>query len=455
MTKPPPYAHQSEALTLLTGRAGFMLALDAGTGKSRIMIDDMLRIARLNRTQRRPMPAFWIVAPSGVHDETWPHELHTWWEPDVPLSFVVYHSGQGKKKTAERIALGKTSRLDTVVVLVQHYESLSAKSGTQAAEMFLHASRTRGRLVGAYLDEIHYVKTPKAIRTKTITRLIHTYTRVRRGASGTLVGKGHEDLFAPYRLLQPTIMPPTFTAFKAAYCIEKSMGGRYTKIVGYRDAQGLYDRVSPITMRVTRDMCLTLPDRQLIDRMLQPTPEQDRIMAELKSLTMAELDNGIITATEAGTRLLRFAQLSGGFIQRDDDETGVVTPVPTRKTAALADILQSYGDAKVLVWGRFRPDIDQILAVCAETGTSAIRHDGSMKREERDAALSLWRTPNGPRVLAATMTTLGIGRTLNEATLAVFYSLTFDRVIFEQTLARNYRAGQQEKTVVILSLIHI
>jgi SNF2 family DNA or RNA helicase len=260
-------------------------------------------------------------------------------------------------------------------------------------------------------------------------------------------------VYAPYRLLAPELMPPTFTAFKTEYCIEKSMGGRYTRIVGYRNVDKLYARIAPITMRVTRDECLTLPDRQIIDRVLPLSAEQQRLQEELKTLTMAELADGLITATEASTRLIRFQQIANGFVARDDDPEGVVHPVDTPKTRALTDALLSYQDPKVIVWGRFHADIDRIVEACHAAEATVIRHDGRQTKDERDAALTAWRDPEGPRVLAATMQTLGIGRTLNEATLAVFYALTFDRVVYEQALARNYRAGQQHKVVVLRLLV--
>ena len=448
------YPHQQDAVTRMVGKPAFMQALDAGTGKSRILIEDMARIARLHLAKQRPLPAFLLIAPSGVHDESWPTELDTWWPSDVPMRSHVYHSGEGKRVTAARHGLTHHDPHGLyVTLLVMHYEALSATSGAQAAEAYLHAATLQKRLVGLILDEIHFVKTPGTTRTRVVTRLAHKYARVRRGASGTLVGKGHEDLFAPYRILDPTCMPPTFTAFKAEYCIEKSMGGRYTRVVGYRNVEALYDRVASLTLRVSRDACLALPDRQIIDREIPMTAEQERLHKELTALTMSELRGGLITATEAGTRLIRFAQIAGGFVARDDDPTGHVTPVETGKVPALAEILTSYGDAKVIVWGRFHADIDRIVEACEMAGASVLRHDGRMPKDVRDAALTSWRTPDGPRVLAATMQTLGIGRTLNEATLAVFYSLTFDRVIYEQTLARNYRAGQREKVVVIRLLV--
>lgn len=454
MAHPPPYAHQQSVNARMQGQRAFMLALDAGTGKSRILIDDMARIARLNRDKQRPMPAFLVIAPSGVHDESWPHELRTWWPDDVPMAFHTYHSGEGVKARTARLQLthGDHARA-RVAVLLMHYEAFSADSGALAAEAFLHAARMQQRVVGIMADEVHWIKTPKAARTKTITRLAHKYTHVRRGASGTLVGKGHEDLFAVYRFLDPTILPPTFTAFKSAYIIEKQMGGRYTKIVGYRNLDELYAKIEPITARVTRDECLTLPERQILDRLLPMTREQQRLQDELTRLTVAELQGGTITAPEAGTRLVRFEQLANGFVARDDDPLGDVTEVPTAKSAALADVLTSYGDAKVIVWARFRYDVTMIKRVCDETEQTYVTHDGSMSKDDRDAALTRWRDPAGPRVLIATMSTLGIGRTLNEATLAVFWALTFDRVVYEQTIARNYRAGQRQKTVVIRLLV--
>lgn len=447
MTLPPLYQHQADTLERMRKRSAYMIANDAGTGKTRVMIEDVAAIARAFRVQ--PRPAVVIIAPSGVHDETWPYELARFWPHDVSYRLHVYHSGEGKRKQAARKSVANDTPRESVPMLCVHAESLSYDSGVEAVEAFCRDAAKHQRRVVFLIDEVHMFKTPSSSRTKHLTRLVHTYRYAVRGASGTLVGKGHEDLFAPYRMLDPRLFGKTFAGFKARFCVEQSMGGRFTKIVAYRDLDTLYNLIAPITSRVRRQDCLDLPERTFVTRVVPMSAEQERIQQELVTRYVAEMDrqgDTVMTATEASTRLIRLAQIANGYVVADGAEH---IEIESGKPAALVQALEEYGDEKVVVWCRFRPDVNRIMHALEQQNITAIRHDGSMTKEDRAAALIRWRDPNGPRVLVATMKTLGVGRTLNEATLAVFYSRDFDHVLYTQTLARNYRAGQKERIVVL------
>ena len=67
--KPPqPWAHQTRALEFIRDKPGAMLAMEMGTGKTRVAIDHMEAL-----DARRTL----VLAPLSVVDHVWPREIRT------------------------------------------------------------------------------------------------------------------------------------------------------------------------------------------------------------------------------------------------------------------------------------------------------------------------------------------------------------------------------------------
>ena len=65
--KPPqPWAHQTRALEFIRDKPGAMLAMEMGTGKTRVAIDHMEELEA-----RRTL----VLAPLSVVDHVWPREM--------------------------------------------------------------------------------------------------------------------------------------------------------------------------------------------------------------------------------------------------------------------------------------------------------------------------------------------------------------------------------------------
>ena len=65
--KPPqPWAHQTRALEFIRDKPGAMLAMEMGTGKTRVAIDHMEELEA-----RRTL----VLAPLSVVDHVWPREI--------------------------------------------------------------------------------------------------------------------------------------------------------------------------------------------------------------------------------------------------------------------------------------------------------------------------------------------------------------------------------------------
>ena len=92
----PPWAHQTEALDFIAEKPGAMLAMDMGTGKSRVIVDLIAR---------KGYQKVLILAPLSVVAGVWPGEF----AKHAPgLLHVLPLVGQSTKKRQEVAAKARS-----------------------------------------------------------------------------------------------------------------------------------------------------------------------------------------------------------------------------------------------------------------------------------------------------------------------------------------------------------
>lgn len=80
-------------------------------------------------------------------------------------------------------------------------------------------------------------------------------------------------------------------------------------------------------------------------------------------------------------------------------------------------------------------------------GLAVFPHHGGMDDAARETIRNGWRAATGPAVLVSTIATGGTGFTLNEATISIFASSTFEYDKRLQAERRNLRIGQGKRVV--------
>ena len=419
--KTAPYAHQAEALRRMAGQPAYALMMGVGTGKSWCVLNDACA---------QQADVLVVVAPSGVHDYTWPRdEIPRHWSGPEPLVGIT---------KASRKDYGLRDLLHTPTAPVRiacvHYEALTSPTGVDAVATLLRSARH------AYmaLDESHNIKTPKAQRTKTALKL-GQLAAVRRTLSGTMVTRGYEDLFAQYKFLNPAILGvSSFTAFKAQYCemvTGHASGNSHTfqKLVGYKNLDQLFRLIGPYTYQVHKDQCLDLPPQSWVTRHVPLSTAQYQLYNDLQRHAVALTASGaVVTGEQAITLLLRLQQILAGHVSVGP---GQWEPVACPRLEHCADVVRQ-ADGKTLVWARFVPDRVQLLDTFRQAGVGAVAYDG------QPDTLARFRRDPGLRALIVNPATGGAGLTLNEAPNAVHYSLSFKWVDLEQSEGRNHRSGQ-------------
>ena len=411
------WQHQREALAFVEDKPGSMLAMEMGTGKTKVAIDLMN-----SHGYRRAL----IICPLSVVSGVWPGEFAK--HSPAPWTALPLAHGSVKDKQAQaEAALASPERVAVVI----NYESVWREPFGSWAR------KQPWDLV--VMDESHRCKTPGGVASRYCSRLSDRVPQ-RLALTGTPMPHSPLDIYAQYRALDKSIYGTSFFRFKSRYAV---MGGwSNAEVVGYQYQQELQRKFYSIAYRVEAADVLDLPPLLTVTRMCELGPKARKLYRTLERDFIADLEEGRITAVNALSQLLRLQQVTSGYARTED---GQDVEVDTTKAELLADLLEDMGkDEPVVVFARFTHDLEVVHRVARRLELSSYEISGARKE------LSLWNENGG--VLAVQIQSGGLGIDLTKARYAVYYSLGFSLGDYLQSRARLHRQGQ-ERPVEIIHLI--
>ena len=437
--KSKPFAHQLKALEMSWDKKVFAYFMEMGTGKSKVLIDNIAMLY-----DKGKINGALIVAPKGVY-KTWHDEQIPDHMPEhIEKEMVLWESGAGKKKEEELNKLFKSS--DDLHILIMNVEALSTKKGKIFAAKFLscHSSMMA-------VDESTTIKNPTAIRTKTIIDLGKD-VKYKRILTGSPVTKSPLDLFTQCYFLDPWLLDQqSYYSFKTRYAImiQINVSGRMIQIVsGYRNLGELSNQLKPFSFRCLKDDCLDLPAKTFMKRIIQLTDEQQKVYNQMKKLALAELNGKLTTTVNAITQIMRLHQITCGHFKSDD---GTVQKLKNNRLDELMDVLSEM-EGKAVIWAHYRYDIEVIVsAIKKEYGdNTVVTYYGDTTTDDRQKAIKSIQDPESTvRFVVGTPQTGGYGITLTGASTMIYYSNGYDLEKRQQSEARIDRIGQTKNMTYI------
>lgn len=240
----------------------------------------------------------------------------------------------------------------------------------------------------------------------------------------------HTDIFGIMRFVNVAILGQYWTPFKTTYC---QMGGYQNKqIVAPRNMDQLNQKVGRVMFRVGAEV-LDLPPETQVNYRCDLSPEGRRVYRELNEYFIAGVKDGTITVTNAMVKVLRLAQLTGGWMKTDDGER---VHVDDAKQKLLEDTLDDIGHLEpVVVFCWFHEDLDAVHDACRRLGMKSMELSG--RRDEK----ARWEAGEA-QVLAVQIKSGGVGVDFTRARYSIFYSLGFSLADYEQAKKRVHRPGQ-------------
>jgi len=415
------WAHQEEAVQHALALPGAMLAMDMGTGKSRVAVETWERLDR---------PKTLIVAPKSVTRGVWPAQIDMWRWNDRPRPRVelLDHARRAGKSAAERKAQA-ASHADIAII---NYESVWRKPlGGKLRSL------PWGLII---LDESHRIKSASGKASRYISWLSNVVPR-RLALTGTPMPHSPLDIYAQYRAIAPHVYGRSVALFRARYAIMGGFQGRV--VVGWQHADELSRKFRSIAYEVKTDAVLTLPPAVDATRTFALSPTARRAYNSLEADFWAAVEGGEIVAYNALAKLLRLAQITSGYLVSEARRI----EVDDGKRALLADIIEDLpADDKPVVFCRFRHDLNVVHDVARSARRPSYEVSGDAKQQDA------WRVSEGG-VMAAQMQAGSLGLDLTAARTAVFYSLGFSLGDYLQARARLRRPGQNAESVQYIHLV--
>ena len=473
----PPYDHQRQGVLHAYQHLRAGLFYDPGLGKCKITID-------VQRLLQEPML---IVCPRIMVD-TWAREF----DKHGHITDVHCINGATKAKKLKQIAAA-AERVPTVTVMTYGVAALYAPEILRIPYKVM------------VIDESHRIKQPQAKRTKAITALgQRAYRRIL--LSGTPSLGSPFDLYSQLRFLGPYFCPENWWAFRKKFGVFPAYEAaeRVPKIViGFQKLDVINARVNAVCLRKTREECLDLPPRVIIDVPVTLSGAQKEMYNNLilerargagvdifQGITEGRinhtsgtvLDSHVII-TESITLLGKLEQASAGFVYMTRQNPALCDGCP-HTTACVADNIKPYTNRcqiapkpldvvvdttkenarlaaceelieditadernKVIIWASFTYELDTIAAMLTRLKVKYVRVQGGTTDTKLKQAVDSFNDDPTVSVYLGQVAT-GIGITLNSAKYMIYYSLPWSLEHYLQSMDRNYRIGQKTPVTV-------
>lgn len=460
--KTKPYNHQLECLNEYGMRKSFALLAEMGTGKSWIIINNMAAL-----WSSHELGGAIIFAPNGVHVNWLLRELPKHMPDWVRWKAVAWSPNKTKAVERDLASLFESSDSTELRIMLMNWEALQTKRGLEYAMKFAN-SCNKLMLVA---DESTYIKNPAAARTKALLKL-KRFSSYRRIMNGAPITNSPFDAFAQFNFLDKTILgTESYYAFKAEYAemlqegnklldhIKKKMAphkrGLTPQVVEkdsrgrakYKNLHKLQAIIAQHSFRVLKKDCLDLPKKIYKTAWFELTPEQAAIYKKVEKENRLILQ-GEETAVAKLAAIMKLAQITAGYYLHPDASepvriAGENPKLELLKERVLATVEQGH---KVIVWARFRVEIEDIVSILSAAGMNVVQYHGGVNKNDRTISIDSFQEGEA-NVFVGQQQSGGTGITLTAANHVIYFSNTFSLHDRLQTEDRAHRIGQEEDVV--------
>lgn len=408
-----PHPYQSQAIQFLLDHPKAALFLDMGLGKTSVTLTALSKLLYDYFTVSKVL----VIAPLRVARDTWPEELDKW----DHLQLLDYAVAVGDRK--KRINALKADKPITII----NRENL---------DWLVHKSGHKWDFDTVVIDEMSSFKNRDTNRWRALNKVMPWVGRI-VGLTGTPAPKGLIDLWAQYRLLDGGERLGRFIGeYRGAYFTPGRRKGY--KVYDWQLAPGgeqqIYARIKDITLSMKGSDYLELPALTRVSHSVKLNPTEMKQYKALESELALEVAGQEITAINAAALAGKLSQMASGRIYTDAGET---LTLHERKLDALEDLYEAANGQPLLVAYWFKHDKDAILGRFPQA--RALESSGDMQA---------WNRGEIPLALIHPASA-GHGLNLQAGGhLLVWYSLTWNLELYQQTNARLYRQGQTQPVTI-------
>lgn len=506
------FAHQDIGLTKILHNYRYILQWKMGTGKTKVLIDAINQLGMKTlvlcpaitinvwMTQiARFAPNLRVVAMNGTSPKQKTKQLEDavknadvlvvsydtarlYGIPTVaPLVLSRINKASMSLPLRFKDVLARMRETDTQLGFVDMWIT-----GTPIADVILRAEDFLKQAGPQYVtdfpyrmfvaDESHRVKRLQSKRTKVAMKLSERAAR-RYLLTGTLSQGDPRDLYPQLKILAPYLIPENWMQFQTKFVTFAPWNKHI--VSGYKNLHILNARTAGISDIKTLEECVDMPPRVQENIMFELTPEQINDYNHAVKEFSIEMEKGTLDIANSAVRIMKLLQVCSGFVYAPEPTTicdgcmnlmtcvkdgthpgdsGCTQVVEVQKVfrysrnpklGALKELLEDLladKDNKAIIWGVLRAELEDIGNLLQEMGVRYVQVDGSNSTHAGKKAMVFEGEPDCRVYLGQVKT--GISVTLNAGQYMIYYSRPWSLDDWEQSLGRNYRIGQNKKTVV-------
>ncbi len=417
-----PHDYQSFTINYIESHPISAVLLDMGLGKTSITLTAISDLLFDSFEVHKVL----IIAPLRVAKDTWPSELKKW----DHLKDLIWSVAVGSE--TERIAALK-KEADIYIINRENVQWL-----IESRSLPFHYDMV-------VIDELSSFKNHQSKRFKALMKVRPHIKRV-VGLTGTPTGNGLMDLWAEFRLLDMGKRLGRFIGeYRNTYFTPDKRNGQivfsYKPLPSAEDS--IYRQISDITISMKSTDHLKMPKLISLEYPVTLSETERKRYEKLKQDLVLQLPGGDVTAANAASLSGKLCQMSNGAIYSDHED---IIRIHDRKLEALEDLIESANGKPLLVAYWFRHDLLRITERLK-------RIDVTFSVLDSSESIVKWNNGELPVALIHPASA-GHGLNLQSGgSTLIWFGLTWSLELYQQTIARLWRQGQTEKTVIVQHII--
>jgi SNF2 family DNA or RNA helicase len=425
MKTKPLWAHQKKSIAFGNKQPRMLDLSDPGTAKTRVQLE--LFAAR----RRKRGGCALMVVPKSLIKTAWGNDAAEF-VPDMKVSLC--YADKREKYFAEDADIYVTNT-DAVVWLVKQKPAFFKRFDTLV------------------IDEITSFKHHTSGRSRAINK-IKKYFDYRSGLSGTPNSNTICDVWHPALIIDDgKRLGQSFYAFRSTVCVPEQVGPT-AQMVKWVDKDGaeeaVFDLLSDLTIRHKFEDCIDIPPTHKATMMYDLPAKQMKAYREMEATQMMMLQKQgeikAVTAINAAAVTTKLLQIASGAVYESPDNYHIVD---TGRYEMIMDLVEERKHPIVaFLWKHQR---DELVKEATKRKLKFCVIDGNATDTQRSDMVKAYQA-GFYDVMFAHPKTAAHGLTLTKGTSIIWPSPTYDLEWFSQMNKRQARAGQTEKTEIIVVL---
>ena len=417
-----PHDYQKYAINFIKEHPIAAILLDMGMGKTSIVL------AALNDLifDSFEVSKVLIIAPLRVAKHTWSTEIQKW-DQLKGLRYSIVVGTAAERRRALMVDA------DIYIINRENIPWLIEKSGLPFDYDMV------------VIDELSSFKNWQAKRFRALMKVRPKVKRI-VGLTGTPSSNGLMDLFAEYKILDMGERLGRFISqYRLDYFVPDQMNGPV--VYSYRLRPGadrrIYNRISDITISMKGTDHLKMPELVNSEYMVYMDEDECRKYAQMKHDLVVSLPGGEVTAANAASLSGKLTQMANGAVYSD---TGGIEKIHDRKLDALEDMIEAANGKSLLVAYWYKHDL---IRISRRLDARGVRYG----KLDTDKSICDW---NAGRLEVGLIHPASAGHGLNlqsGGSTLVWFGMIWSLELYQQTIARLWRQGQESGTVVVQHIL--